>query len=62
MDPTMNILPMPWLFTYSTLVFWQVITNNPITPSSDQEGISPYNINTISSRQVMKNINWWIII
>ena len=61
MDPTMNILPMPWLFTYSTLVFWQVITNNPITPSSDQEGISPYNINTISSRQVMKNINWWII-
>ena len=62
MDPTMNILPMPWLFTYSTLVFWQVITNNPITPGSDQEGISPYNINTISSRQVMKNINWWIII
>ena len=62
MDPTMNILPMPWLFTYSTLVFWQVITNNPITPSSDQERISPYNINTISSRQVMKNINWWIII
>ena len=61
MDPTMNILPMAWLFTYSTLVFWQVITNNPITPSSDQEGISPYNINTISSRQVMKNINWWII-
>ena len=62
MDPTMNILSMPWLFTYSTLVFWQVITNNPITPSSDQERISPYNINTISSRQVMKNINWWIII
>ena len=53
---------MPWLFTYSTLVFWQVFTNNPITPSSDQERISPYNINTISSRQVMKNINWWIII
>ena len=62
MDPTINILSMPWLFTYSTLVFWQVITNNPITPSSDQERISPYNINTISSRQVMKNINWWIII
>ena len=62
MDPTMNILPMPWLFTDSTLVLWQVITNNPITPSSDQERISPYNINTISSRQVMKNINWWIII
>ena len=50
MDPTMNILPMPWLFTYSTLVFWQVITNNPITPSSDQEGISPYNINHYQSQ------------
>ena len=33
---------------------------NPLTPMSDQETISPYNINTISSRQVMsikKNIN-----
>ena len=31
---------------------------------SDQDRISPYNINTISSRQVMrmkKNINWGII-
>ena len=31
---------------------------------SDQDGISPYNINTISSRQVMrmkKNINQGII-
>ena len=33
---------------------------NPFTPMSDQDRISPYNINTISSRQVMrikKNIN-----
>ena len=33
---------------------------NPLTPMSDQDRISPYNINTISSRQVMrikKNIN-----
>ena len=32
----------------------------PLTPRSDQDRISPYNINTISSRQVMrikKNIN-----
>ena len=33
---------------------------NPLTPMSDQDRISPYNIDTISSRQVMrkkKNIN-----
>ena len=33
---------------------------DPLTPMNDQDRISPYNINTISSRQVMrikKNIN-----
>ena len=33
---------------------------NPLTPISDQDRISPYNINTISSRKVLrikKNIN-----
>ena len=33
---------------------------SPLTPMSDQDRISPYNIHTISSRQVMrikKNIN-----
>ena len=33
---------------------------NPLTPMNDQDRISPYNINTISRRQVMrmkKNIN-----
>ena len=37
---------------------------NHFIPTSDQEIISPYNINTISSRQVMrieKNINHGII-
>ena len=37
---------------------------NPLTPISDQDRISPYNINTISSSQVMrikKNINKGII-
>ena len=37
---------------------------NPLTPISDQDRISHYNINTISSRQVMrikKNINKGII-
>ena len=36
---------------------------NPLTPMSDQDRISPYNINTILSRQVMrikKNINYRI--
>ena len=27
---------------------------NPLTPMSDQDRISPYNINTISSRQLMR--------
>ena len=27
---------------------------NPLTPISDQERISPYNIKTISSKQVMR--------
>ena len=27
---------------------------NPLAPMSDQDRISPYNINTISSRQVMR--------
>ena len=37
---------------------------NPLIPMSDQDKISPYNIDTISSRQVMrikKNINQGII-
>ena len=28
--------------------------SHPLTPMSDQDRISPYNINTISSRQVMR--------
>ena len=37
---------------------------NPFTPTSDQDRISPYNINIISSRQVIrikKNVNHGII-
>ena len=30
------------------------ITLKPLTPMGDQDRISPYNINTISSRQVMR--------
>ena len=31
-----------------------LVTLNPKTPTSDQDRISPYNINTISSSQVMR--------
>ena len=41
-------------------IYFATVLINPLTPMSDQDRISPYNINTISSRQVMrikKNIN-----
>ena len=41
-----------------------VVYNDLLTPISDHERISPYNIKTISSRKVMrikKNISWGII-
>ena len=40
-----------------TLVWLKLIGKkyfNPLTPMSDQHRTSPYNINTISSRQVMR--------
>ena len=40
-----------------------VVILNPVTLMSDQDRISPYNVNTISCRQVMrikKNINYRI--
>ena len=42
---------------------WSLTQLIPLTPMSDQERISPYNIYTISCRQVMgikKNINYGI--
>ena len=42
----------------------QLLQFDPLTPMSDQDRISPYSINTISTRQVMrikKNINLGII-
>ena len=41
-------------------IYFATVLINPLTAMSDQDRISPYNINTISSRQVMrikKNIN-----
>ena len=42
-------MPKEVLYMYT----WACIFN-PLTPISDQERISPYNIKTISSRQVMR--------
>ena len=56
------------LFAAIYLFYWQLLQNNnvvkPFTPTSDQDRTSPHNINTISSRQVMrieKNVNHGII-
>ena len=32
----------------------KLVLINPLTPMSDQDRISPYNINTTSNRQVMR--------
>ena len=54
-------LDIPILAVYRRLVTMDLV--NPLTPMSDQDRISPYNIITILSRQVMrikKNINYGI--
>ena len=43
----------------------ETVQLNPLIPMSNRDRISPYNINTITSRQVMrikKNVNLGIII
>ena len=63
---------MVYIMESTVVTKWYVIDDfhsfvyilNPFTPTSDQDRISPYNINTISSRQVMrieKNVNHGII-
>ena len=61
------------IYVHFICIFWvnlylsRTVTSTsflPFTPTSDQDRISPYNIYTISSRQVMrieKNINYGII-
>ena len=49
---------------FSSLQYHEIPHFNPLTPISDQDRIPPYNIKTISSRQVIrmkKNISWGII-
>ena len=46
------------------LFFLKLSLFNPFTPMNDQDRISPYNINTISTREVMRikeNINLEVI-
>ena len=53
-----------FLRTLAVVVLQDNLGINPFTPTSDQDRISPYNINTISSREVMrieKNVNHGII-
>ena len=57
---TLSTLYIPSFLSYhgQTCIKWLFV--NPLTSVSDQDRISPYNISTISSRQVMrikKNIN-----
>ena len=40
------------VFTFPAILYWN---KRRLPPMSDQERISPYNINTISSKEVMKN-------
>ena len=61
-----SFLSFPFFFFLVFIDPYIVLSNviNPSTPMSDQGIISPYIINTISSRQVMrtkKNINKGII-
>ena len=56
-------LQLIWFVLVSTFSS-DFFTVNTFTPTSDQDRISPYSVNTISSRQVMrieKNINHGII-
>ena len=64
----MHCIPMILLFVQSTVssfyfvcydiyyytILESVLFLNPLTPMSDQDGISPYKINTESSRQVRR--------
>ena len=42
-----------WVLEKSLKIFSRKKGSNPLTPMSDQDKISPYNINKISIRQVM---------
>ena len=52
-----------WFFYWTDTETWNLIIN-PLTLRSDQDRISPYNINSMSRWQVMRikrNISWAII-
>ena len=63
--PPLNLMSVYPLFQYfKRLILAEQALIKPLTPMSDQDKISPYNISTISTRQVMrkkKTINLGII-
>ena len=48
-SPQVNSVKESYFITHSLLT-----TLNPLAPMSDQDRLSPYNVNTISTRQVMR--------
>ena len=63
-DDCFNYYNYNYYYFLMVFIWKQTIEKiNPLTPMNDQDRISPYNINTISNRQVMrinKNINMGI--
>ena len=59
-----NILNCLQYFNIISINVRNITGVNPLTPTSDQDRTSPYNINTVSCRKVMRintNINQGII-
>ena len=57
--PTISVILMNLMFNLGVILLGDIrclalLGVNPLTPMNDQERISPYNINTISSIEVMR--------
>ena len=57
--PTISVILMNLMFNLGVILLGDIrclalLGVNPLTPMNDQERISPYNINAISSIEVMR--------
>ena len=57
--PTISVILMNLMFNLGVILLGDIrclalLGVNPLTPMNDQERISPYNINTVSSIEVMR--------
>ena len=57
--PTISVILMNLMFNLGVILLGDIsclalLGVNPLTPMNDQERISPHNINTISSIEVMR--------